>query len=532
LCAGTCDSTGACKSKQGQTCQTVAAGCAAGTFCSPEGYCCDKACTGSCEACDVTPGTCTTLASGTPHKNHTACTTSSTTVCDGKCTGASNACSYPTATTVCGSESCSTSGYQGTGTCGGGSCTIPGVVPCTNACVVGTGCTGVCKPGQTQCKTTGISEKCNANGTWDDTTCASGNTCSNGTCACSSPNTQCPSGCINVLGNDANNCGSCSHVCGNGANCSSGLCQPVVILSTGAPNFPAILGVDGSWVYYEAYDANQAYTYNAFRVSKSAVGGTATTLALGPSRDEFFQVISSGLYNVLFFGGQGTYNDCSFSSDGGTTCTNTTQSLPWPVIPSKSTTQPHPALCAQSTSGGDAIDWYSMSGGLLNRVSFDPASTNGCGPSFSTAYGDAVYWIRTVNGSSVLLSVPFSGSFTTMTAGFTGAYTVLDANSRSVLLTGPSGLYRVALPGNSSAQPPLLIGTGSTVNAAIEDANGVYWIQSDGNLNSCTLSSCASGNPKNLATGLGLVWSLFQDDSFLYWTSNTAGQGLILKLAK
>jgi len=83
-----------------------------------------------------------------------------------------------------------------------------------------------------------------------------------------------------------------------------------------------------------------------------------------------------------------------------------------------------------------------------------------------------------------------------MTASFTGAYTVLDANARSVLLSGPSGLYRVALPGNSSAQPPLLIGTGSTVNAAIEDANGVYWIQSDGNLNSCTLSTCASGNPE------------------------------------
>jgi len=304
-----------------------------------------------------------------------------------------------------------------------------------------------------------------------------------------------------------------------------------VILSTGAADFPAILGVDGTYVYYQALAENPAYTENAYRVSKSTVGGTATTLALGPAYNSFFQVISSGLYNVLFFGGQGSYNDCSFSSDGGTTCTNTTQPLPWPVIPSKSTTQQHPVLCAQ-TATGDAIDWYSMSNGLVNRVSFDPASTNGCNPDISAAYGDAVYWIRTVNGSSVLLSVPFSGGYTTMTAGFTGAYTVLDANSRSVLLAGPSGLYRVALPGNSSAQPPLLMGTGSTVNAAIEDANGVYWIQSDGNLNSCTLSSCASGNPKNLASDLGLVWNLFQDDSFLYWTSNTAGQGLILRLAK
>jgi len=115
--------------------------------------------------------------------------------------------------------------------------------------------------------------------------------------------------------------------CGGGT-CVSGKCQPIVIFSTGAPNYPAILGVDGNWLYYEAYDANQAYTFNAFRVNKSAVGGTATTLALGPSRNEFFQVISSGLYNVLFFGGQGSYNDCSFSSDGGTTCTKHNPAAP------------------------------------------------------------------------------------------------------------------------------------------------------------------------------------------------------------
>jgi hypothetical protein len=120
-----------------------------------------------------------------------------------------------------------------------------------------------------------------------------------------------------------------------------------------------------------------------------------------------------------------------------------------------------------------------------------------------------------------------------MTAGVTGAYLLLDANAQSVLLAGPSGLYRVALPGNSSAQAQLLATIGSSkATAAIEDANGVYWLQADGTLNSCTLSGCASENPKTLATDLGSVINLFQDDQFLYWTSNTAGQGLVLRLAK
>jgi hypothetical protein len=534
-CAGTCDSTGACRSKQGQTCQTVAAGCAGGTYCSPDGYCCDKACSGSCEACDVAGslGTCT-LVNTAPHKGHAACITSNT-VCDGSCAGASTACSYPNTTTSCGSASCSTAGYQGTGTCSAGTCAMPDVVPCPNACVVGSGgCTGVCKLNQVQCSAAGIPQKCNASGSWaDQTACQSGYACSGGSCVCSSPNTQCPSGCVNVLGSDANNCGSCGHSCGSGGTCSAGLCQPVLVLSTGAADLPEILGVDDTYVYYQALAANPAYTANAYRVSKSAVGGTAATLALGPAYNSFSQVISFGLYNVLFFGGRGSYSDCSFSSDGGTTCTNTTQSLPWPMIPSKSTTQQHPVLCSQTTTG-DAIDWYNLSNGLLNRVSIDPFSDSGCvGSDIAAAYGDTVYWIRSAAGSSTLLSIPFSGSYSSMTVSMTGAYTLLDANARSVLLAGPSGLYRVALPGNSSAQPPLLIGTGSsTATAAIEDANGVYWIQDDGDLNSCTLSGCASGNPKNLANSLGLVWNLFQDDTYLYWTSNTVGQGMVLRLAK
>jgi hypothetical protein len=97
LCSGTCDKNGDCKSKQGQTCQTVASGCAAGTFCSPDGYCCDKACTGSCEACDIQGalGTCTTLAANaTSHLGHTACNTSELT-CAGSCNGNSAACFYP-----------------------------------------------------------------------------------------------------------------------------------------------------------------------------------------------------------------------------------------------------------------------------------------------------------------------------------------------------------------------------------------------------------------------------------------------------
>jgi len=56
-----CDASGVCKKKQGQTCggnlQCASGSCA-------NGYCCNEECTGGCNVCDVTPGTCTLRAKG------------------------------------------------------------------------------------------------------------------------------------------------------------------------------------------------------------------------------------------------------------------------------------------------------------------------------------------------------------------------------------------------------------------------------------------------------------------------------------
>ncbi len=123
-CAGTCDAAGACKSKQGQTCNTGRGGCVSGTTCSPDGVCCDTACTGSCVACDIAghQGTCTNLSAGaTPHSDHTAC--GGTGTCAGSC-GSNGTCSFPTS--ACGSATCSsTTAVTAAGTCSNGSCVKP-----------------------------------------------------------------------------------------------------------------------------------------------------------------------------------------------------------------------------------------------------------------------------------------------------------------------------------------------------------------------------------------------------------------------
>jgi len=138
VCAGTCDATGACKKKRGQTCQ-AATDCADVSSCA-DGICCDKPCTGSCEACNLTtsPGTCTTLApNAQPAVNHTACVTVDST-CAGKCNGSPD-CSYPPPTTACGTAACSSGTYQAAGMCNYGTCALPAAKLCANLCVATAG---------------------------------------------------------------------------------------------------------------------------------------------------------------------------------------------------------------------------------------------------------------------------------------------------------------------------------------------------------------------------------------------------------
>jgi len=244
-CAG--DTCGTRKTP-GFTCSSTSE-CDSG-FCA-DGRCCNRACTGSCEACDVaaSPGTCTTLGSkATPHAGHPPCNGSDA-PCAGQCDGTSGDCSYAPPTTPCGQASCTGNVYQAAGNCSTGVCAKPGTQTCNFACVVGSGCTGECPPNTRQCGPTGLPQLCSSAGSWQDQAdCGSGKHCVDGSCASLVANgnpcqtsDQCASGnCSNltccaageagcsgtcaVLSSSNGNCGSCGHSCTLGTSCSGGLC--------------------------------------------------------------------------------------------------------------------------------------------------------------------------------------------------------------------------------------------------------------------------------------------------------------------
>lgn len=532
VCAGTCDGTGACKSKQGQSCQ-AATDCAGGLPCA-DGYCCDKACTGSCEACNVPSslGTCTTLASNAPpHTGHTACGAADPT-CAGKCNGTSSACFYPPSTTPCGTASCTGNSYQATGTCGNGSCAMPASQTCPLACVASAGGCKDCSPSQKQCSA-GVPQLCVANGTWQNqTACTGASTCSNGGCVCSK--TTCGSNCVDTSTASAN-CGSCGHDC-LGGQCIAGQCQPTVVANTPA-GAPIVFGVDATYVYYEAADTNG--NLNAYRVGKTAVASSGTLLNTGNSFNDYLGVIGT----QLFIDEEGEDSSCAFSTDPSL-CASTKATLPGSLdgagfIPFRS---PSPQYFATYTVAqfDTSFSWYSTSNALIHTYLDIPPAANSWGYPSQADFGDTLYWIRYLQdsgGNTFDISLYSVGLTSTvakrLTANFApDPYTIIDANAQSLLLTGPvrGDLYRVALPNGDPVNPPSMFNQSSSSwpVGATEDTTAVYWFEFDGTLYSCAPPGCA--NKRALASGQAASgYDLYDDSSALYWG---ASPGQVMRLVK
>ncbi len=488
-CTGTCDATGACKASKGQACTAQAGGCVSGTVCAPEGICCDKACTGSCEACDLSGalGTCTTLGAGaTPHSGHSQCEATDV-ECAGKCNGTSNACFYTTA--GCGSAACSGSTYTPAGTCSSG------------ACVAGT----------TQ-------------------PCPTNESCSGTACACSPPNQTCSGSCVNT-NTDAANCGSCGHSCGTGSTCFGGQCQPIVMAS-GLGGYSFVFGVDGSYVYYN--NCSDYYTCTPLRIALGAVGATGSPLTSLTCSGGF--VIGN---TMLLHENQ----VADFLCNIGSTCSPTASNKLAAGVSAnfKSPSPSYFALSNWNNSTTEVTTWYTTDNVAQSMFTW---SYQGDLSNFA-AVGNFVYWTESVKDSGgntigylVRGTVGFPASATNQLAGGIPSYlSIVDANSKSLIYQDPSTkyLYRVPLPGGMGTSAPQNIAGGTATKFVTEEINGIYWIDSTGNVNRCVAPSCsasatmATGQILGNYAGLGSFGALYQDSTSLYWIN---GLGQLIKLAK
>ncbi len=294
-----CDGAGSCPALQTQACAPFVCGtsaclgncmvdgdCAGGNWCSAgvcvlkktngnicsgdnqcgsgqcvDGVCCNSACGGQCEACDVATlvGTCSPV-TGAPHSARTACASDGSS-CAGSCDGnARNACAYPTAGTQCRPPTC-TSGIatMAAGCNGTGGCPSEQTVICHPFICGPTACLGNCLA---------------------DGDCTAGNWCAAGTCVSKAGNggtcggdNQCTSGhcidgvcCNTTCGSQCQACDVVGHV---------GTCSPV----SGAPHGSrSACAADGSLCSGQCDGSNvAACAYPAVQCrSASCTSATAT----------------------------------------------------------------------------------------------------------------------------------------------------------------------------------------------------------------------------------------------------------------
>jgi hypothetical protein len=142
-CQGACSTDADCTSLgrpycNGGTCLATKGNgetCAGSSECTSthcvDGYCCNSACAGQCQACDVTgnPGACMQVPSGQPHGTRPACVGAGTAPCGGSCTTATaTACTYPSVS--CSPASCNGATAVAATSCSNGTCPAGRATPC------------------------------------------------------------------------------------------------------------------------------------------------------------------------------------------------------------------------------------------------------------------------------------------------------------------------------------------------------------------------------------------------------------------
>jgi hypothetical protein len=314
-----------------------------------------------------------------------------------------------------------------------------------------------------------------------------------------------------------------------------------VVVAANVGPFPVLLGVDNTYVYYRANDPTQTNVVNAGRVSKTVVGGIGAVLDSGMSLS-YWGVMGTKLFSMY----KGSYSKCDISTPAS--CATSTGLLAGAgvLINFTSTAQQTYARFSFVSDLENAVTWYSSTNDTLVQTFTDsPYPSSPFNYQTPFAFGDSVYFVRqladaggTVTDSSlysVSVSNPALRRLTDNMYPDVETFQVIDANTQSVLLSGPSGLYRVALPsGNPAAKPPLLTALADNISGATEDASGVYWLQGDGTLYGCSPSPDCAASKKYLASGLSPQPAeprqLLQDTSALYWSNSASSQ--VMRLAK
>jgi hypothetical protein len=306
-------------------------------------------------------------------------------------------------------------------------------------------------------------------------------------------------------------------------------------MASGLGGYSFVFGVDASNVYYN--NCTGYYDCNPRRIPLSTVGGSGTSLTS-------LNASGYGVSGTTLFLFQNQV--ASFLCTIGQTCqVNSSTHVPDGMGAGFKAPPTYYASSVWGNNSTEVTSWYSTTNATFTQYSTSYAWSHDCGggtQSFVSA-GSYLYWTcGDGNGSYAIWrtngTIPASA-----TSKITGAFTfnpnILDVNAVSLLYRddNTNNLYRVPVPGGLGNSAPQLVVSGTVTKYATEDANYIYWIDTLGNLNRCSASSCSTTTTVmttgqtlgNYFTGNNLWSVLYQDASYLYWIN---GSGQLLKLGK
>jgi hypothetical protein len=168
------------------------------------------------------------------------------------------------------------------------------------------------------------------------------------------------------------------------------------------------------------------------------------------------------------------------------------------------------------------------------------ASCQQTGSGGIAAYGGNVYWtiyatgVSSISASSVTqMPTPVAGAGTTLPNDESGPIAINDSDYLYWGSNGTISRLAVSTIGSASAQVEAFTTTTNYVVALALDTDNVYWISSDGDLDSKPKNAPMAQNNhiyyEAMAGASDAPVSLAVDDSYVYWL---AGDGTVKKAAK
>lgn len=316
-------------------------------------------------------------------------------------------------------------------------------------------------------------------------------TCNGTQCGYTCNVAQCGQTCTDPM-NDPKNCGGCGHDC-KGANCSSGLCQPVSVVS-GLPHGPWGLAVDANNIYWTEW-------YGGTRVMQAPLLGGASTVITNSASDPLYIAVDA--MNIYYEDTNGLSKAPIGSTNNVTNIVGQTIVGPFRIdaINAYYVTYPDYMLYSVPLTGGASTALLSVSA-CTNAFALD--ATNAYWTKYdcstvSTIYqqtrsGDAGTPITLASalpgeGSDIavdattvyvtlggIYSVPIGGGKTTMLTGSSGTNIVLDG---PYLYWGDMGAHTVLkMPRSGGAATVLAYDQMQQPTNVATDANYVYWTTS------------------------------------------------------